>query len=101
MTAKTSNTTPRPNWNPSSKLKFPCPMVNHDQKVRKCKEVFDMSPRERWEKLEKIRMCYSYLKPKTVCKGKKCRQCSGSLEMCCLCFLGGVKGFGSIQYGLL
>ena len=72
MTAKTSNTTPRPNWNTSTQLKFPGPVANHDHEVRKCKEFFDLSPRERWEKLKKIRMCYSCLTPKTVCKGKKC-----------------------------
>ena len=87
MTVKTPITMPRPNWNPSTKLKFQCPMVNHDHKVRKCKEFFDMSPRERWEKLEKIRMCYSCLKPKTVCKGKKCTNVSSVLEVwnCAVC----------------
>ena len=54
MVVKTPNTSPRPNWNPSTKLKFPCPVVNHDHEVREYKEFFDMSPRERWEKLEKI-----------------------------------------------
>ena len=61
---------PKP-WNPASELKFACPLTGHKHEVRKCKEFFDMSPRDRWEKLED-RMCYSCLKPKTICKGRKC-----------------------------
>ena len=70
MAVKTPNTTPRLNWNPPTKLKFLCPVVHHDHEVKKCKEFFDMSPRERWEKLEKNRMCFSCLGPRKACKSK-------------------------------
>ena len=49
---------PKP-WNPPNEPKFPCPLTKHE--VRKCKEFFYMSPRDRWEKLEKGRMCFSCL----------------------------------------
>ena len=62
---------PKP-WNPSSNLKFPCSMMGHKHEVRKCKEFFDMSPTDRWEKLEKGRMCFSCLEPTEACKLKIC-----------------------------
>ena len=31
-----------------------------------------MSPEDRWERLEKGRMCFSCLKPKGACKARKC-----------------------------
>ena len=65
-----SELSPKP-WHPPSELKLPCPLTGHKHEVRKCKEFFDMSPRDRWEKLEKGRMCFSCLKPKTICKGRK------------------------------
>ena len=58
---------PKP-WNPPSEPKFPCPLTGHKHEMRKCKEFFYMSPRDRWEKSEKGRMCFSSLKPKTICK---------------------------------
>ena len=59
-------------WNPSTELKFSCPITGHKQEVSKCKEFFDMSPEDRWEKLKKGRMCFSCLKPRGVCKLRKC-----------------------------
>ena len=57
--------------NPSSEFKFHSPMKGHKHKVSKCKGFFYMSPEDRWEKLEKGRMCYLCLKPKNICIGQK------------------------------
>ena len=46
--------------------------MGHKHKVSKCKEFFDLSPEDRWEKLEKGGMCFSCLKPRGVCKLRKC-----------------------------
>ena len=62
---------PKP-WNPAVGLRFLCPLGNHVHEVNKCAEFFSLTPLDRWEKIERFRMCYSCLKPKTVCKGKKC-----------------------------
>ena len=59
-------------WNPPAGLKFPCPMTGHKHEVSKCGEFFDLSPEDRREKLEKEIMCFSCLKPKTVCSSRKC-----------------------------
>ena len=60
--------TPRSTWNPPDGLKFPCPVGNHKHEVSTCPDFFNFSPMDRWEKIEKRRMCYSCLKPKNVCK---------------------------------
>ena len=49
-TVKNSIASINSNRNSLPKWKFPCPVINHDHKIKKCKEFFDMSPRERWEK---------------------------------------------------
>ena len=46
-----------------------------------CAKFFNLSTRDRWEKIEKGRMCYSCLKPKTVCKGRKCNYVSSVPEV--------------------
>ena len=48
-------------WNPPPGLKFPCPMTNHKHEVSTCAEFFRLSPLDRWEKIEKDRMCFSCL----------------------------------------
>ena len=72
-----SEQNPKP-WNPPAELKFPCPMRGHKQKVSKCMEYFDVSPEDRWKKIEKGRMC---LKPKSVCKTRKCNNVSNVPEI--------------------
>ena len=54
-------------WNPPADLKFPCPLSNHIHEVKKCNDFFNLTPLDRWEQIEKFRMCYFCLKPKTVC----------------------------------
>ena len=58
LTVRNPSSTP---WNLQSELKFPCPLTGYKHEVRKCKEFFYMSPRDRWEKLEMSRMCFSCL----------------------------------------
>ena len=59
-------------WNPPSEFKFPCPEAGHDHEIRKCKEFFNMNPKDRWEKLEKGRICFSCLQPRGTCKLRVC-----------------------------
>ena len=61
---------PKP-WNPPQGLKFPCPLGNYVHEVSKCAEFFNLTPLDRWEKIETFRICYTCLKLKTVCKGKR------------------------------
>ena len=79
--------TPRTAWNPSAALKFPCPVGNHKHKVSACSDFFNFSPVERREKIEKGRMCYTCLKAKNVCKGRKCDFVASTPEIlkCVIC----------------
>ena len=52
-------------------FKFPCPMATNKHEVSKCVE-FAPSPLDRWEQIDKGRMCFSCLKPKTIYKSRKC-----------------------------
>ena len=84
----TSTVTPRkPRWDPPAGLKFPCPVGNHKHEVSSCPEFFNFSPVDRWEKIEPGRMCYTCLKPKNVCKTRKCDNSAGVPEIlkCALC----------------
>ena len=56
----------------SPNLKFPCPLRNHKHKVSSCPEFFSFSPAERWNKMDKGKLCYACLAPKDVCTGRKC-----------------------------
>ena len=77
---------PKP-WNPPAGLKFPCPSGSHKQEVSTCAEFFNLSPLDRWEKIERGRMCYSGFKPKTICKDRKCNHVSSVPEVlkCTIC----------------
>ena len=77
----------KPWWDPPAGLKFPCPVGNHKHEVSSCAEFFNLSPLDRWEKIEHGRMCFTCLKPKTVCKTKKCEYRAGVPEIltCALC----------------
>ena len=50
-------------------------------------KFFNLSPVDRWEKIEKGRMCYSCLKHKNICKGWKCTNVSSVPEVlkCTIC----------------
>ena len=79
--------TPRSTWNPPAGLKFPCPVGNHKHEVSTCPDFFNFSPMDRWEKIEKRRMCYSCLKPKNICKSRKCENIKSIPEIlkCAVC----------------
>ena len=74
-------------WNPPAGLKFPCPLGNHKQEVSMWAEFFNLSPLDTWEKIERGRMCYSCLKPKTICKRRKCNHVGSLPEVlkCAIC----------------
>ena len=44
LAVRESNLNP---WNPPTELQFPCPMTGHKHEVSKCKEFFDLSPKDR------------------------------------------------------
>ena len=83
----TPNPTPRKPWNPPTGLKFPCPVGNHKHEVSTCPDFFNFSPMDRWEKIEPGRMCYTCLKPKNVCKSRKCDNIASIPEVlkCAIC----------------
>ena len=54
-------------------LKFPCPLGNHKHEVSTCLEFFSFSPAERWNKMDKGKLCYACLLPKDVCTIRKCK----------------------------
>ena len=43
-------------WNPPSGLKFPCPLGSHKHEVSTCSELYNLTPLDRWEKIEKGRI---------------------------------------------
>ena len=63
-------------WYPTS-LKFPCPIGNHKHEMSTCAEFFAFSPVERWNKMDKGKVCYCCLLPKNVCIPKKCTNEAG------------------------
>ena len=46
-------------WKPSYILKFPCPITDHEHEVSQCMDFFKLNPVDRWDTLEKGRMCCS------------------------------------------
>ena len=54
-------------------LKFPCSLGNHKHKLSTCLEFFSLYPAERWNKMNKGKLCYACLLPKDVCVTKKCK----------------------------
>ena len=74
-------------WNPPAGLKFPCPIGNHKHEVSTCPDFFNFSPVDRWDKIETGRMCYTCLKPKNVCKSRKCENIARVPEVlkCAIC----------------
>ena len=58
-------------WYPAN-LKFPCPLSGHKHELSTCQEFFSFNPIERWEKMDKGKLCYACLSPKDVCTDRKC-----------------------------
>ena len=48
--------TPKQNWY-SIVLKFPCPLNNHKHETMACKKLFALCPKDRWDKIEKRKVC--------------------------------------------
>ena len=47
-------------------------MAEYKHEISKCAECFALSPLDRWEHMYMGRMCFSCLKPKTICKSRNC-----------------------------
>ena len=58
-------------WYPVN-LKFPCPLSNHKHVISTCHEFFSFNPVERWNKMDKGKLCYACLAPKDVCTTRNC-----------------------------
>ena len=58
-------------WYPAN-LKFPCPLGSHKHEMSMCTEFFSLNPTERWNKMDKGKLCYCCLQPKNICTPKKC-----------------------------
>ena len=58
-------------WYPAN-LRFSCPLRNHKHEISMGPEFFSFSPAERWNKIDKGKLCYACLAPKDVCTGRKC-----------------------------
>ena len=43
--------------------KFPCPLQNHDHEIAACTDFLTLTPKDRWIKIHKGRICYTCLKP--------------------------------------
>ena len=75
-------------------LFFPCPLRDHKHEIAQCKTFLTMSPDERWEKIDKGKICYTCCKPKFICKGRKCNFI-GSIPEVLVCQ--GCKGFAQYK----
>ena len=66
------------NWiKPGSQHKFPCPLQNHNHEIAACVEFLTLTPKDRWFKIPRGRICYTCLKPKGakgICKTKQCAE---------------------------
>ena len=45
---------------------------NHQHEIITCAEFFSLNPGDRWDKMEKGKICYSCLAPKDVCVNRQC-----------------------------
>ena len=58
-----------------SRYKFPCPLQAHDHELSDCSEFFAFSPKDRWFKIPRGRICFTCLRPKgpqSVCIMRAC-----------------------------
>ena len=47
---------------PGSHHKFQCPLQNHDHEIAACPDFLTLTPKDRWNKIPKGRICYTCLK---------------------------------------
>ena len=73
--------------NLGSNYKFPCPLQIHDHEIAECSEFLTLTPKDRWLKIPRGRICYTCLKPKRatgICKGRQCTE-EASIPRALLC----------------
>ena len=62
---------------PGSTHKFPCPLQNHDHEIAACSDFLTLTPKDRWLKIPRGRICYTCLKPKGangICTARQCTE---------------------------
>ena len=62
---------------PGSHYKFPCPLQGRNHEIATCSEFLTITPKDRWVKIPRGRICYTCLKPKGtngVCKTRRCTE---------------------------
>ena len=72
---------------PGSTYKFPCPLLHHDHEIAACPDFLSLTPKDRWFKIPRGRICYTCLKPKganDVCKARMCTEVN-SIPQALLC----------------
>ena len=69
-----------------SRYKFPCPLQAHDHELLDCSEFLAFSPKDRWCKIPRGRICYTCLRPKGP--QSVCNMRAVSTNMRCLRSLG-------------
>ena len=57
---------PKQGWYPPE-LKFPCSLNNHKHETMACTTFFTLCPKNRWEKIERRKVCWTCMKAKDVC----------------------------------
>ena len=53
-------------------LRFPCPLKRHNHEMSDCKEFLAMHPKDRWEELDRFKICLTCLRPGDVCPTRPC-----------------------------
>ena len=53
-------------------LKYTCPLNNHKHETMACTTFFTLCPKDRWEKIERRKVCWTCMKAKDVCTRPKC-----------------------------
>ena len=44
---------------PGSTYKFPCPLLNHNHEIAACSDFLTLTPKYRWQKIPRGRICYT------------------------------------------
>ena len=76
VTVQSASAAPAPvrskQWSYPKSLKYPCTIANHKHEITTCAEYFAFSHVERWTKIDKRRICFCCLKPRSICLLRKC-----------------------------
>ena len=62
--------------NQVSHYNFPCPLRSHDHEIAGCPEFLILSPKDRWYKIPRARICYTCTEEESVPLALKCAVCT-------------------------